>query len=648
MSDMSALCSPEFNEETRRMMRQREDLSRVAEGAKTGDFGKAMRAKAKELVEAGESDPNLVRDKVHEFINQWVPHSYRDVADAISGYGKVRSETKNDLQARLNLIKSELRKSSRAEDISSGKYDPNAPKDRSRQTSLNREKAVLERRLMTGDYEKPVKIPPQYSAETQRLQGERDLLKRRVDAEIQKLKFANRSKVEKGADFLISLRRAVILSSVKTLWKLSAAAATRNVFTPIEEVAGAGLRHLPIVGRTIKKIGEMAPREGGGLQLGAEKAALKATFSKEMLRQAKDTALTGYNTVSARFSDHNEFYRVGDVGKLGKMHDAMELIGRIHGALKTPAKINEFTRSLARRSESEARQLRASGMSDEEIMDHMGNPATQAALGAAAYVDSNRAILMTNNLAVTLVHDAKRMLQRAGAPGSSTKAFGTAASKVIDWAIPIVKIPTNLAAEAGSYSLGIVKAIGQIIFAKGIKNLTPDQADYVLRNLKKQAVGAALIAIGYYNADQIGGYYQPGDSKDKNKPKAGTVRLWGHEVPTWLLHNPALEMLQVGATLRRVMNKQKSGSSLAKFGEGSKAAAKGILNEIPMIREPYEFAKGLDSPAKFAGEQVAQFIPPDVGNIARYMDNDRVRKPKTFTQAIENKIPGLRENVPSK
>lgn len=80
--------------------------------------------------------------------------------------------------------------------------------------------------------------------------------------------------------------------------------------------------------------------------------------------------------------------------------------------------------------------------------------------------------------------------------GTTTRFFGKLGSKAFSYEFPIMKVPVNFVAETLSYAAGGAKAALQLIIAKGVKNLNGDQADYIMRNLKKQTVGAALMYIG--------------------------------------------------------------------------------------------------------------------------------------------------------
>jgi hypothetical protein len=197
--------------------------------------------------------------------------------------------------------------------------------------------------------------------------------------------------------------------------------------------------------------------------------------------------------------------------------------------------------------------------------------------------------------------------------------------------------------------LGAAKALGQVIAAKGVEKLTPDQADYVMRNLKKQTIGAALMYVGYAAADSIGGYYQQGDNKRRLKNAPGDMTIGGVTIPRFLTHNPAMEMLQIGATIRRVQE-ARAARDEHPVASGVLAAGKGLLSEVPFFDTPSrigEAATNVKTVGKYLGGEVrSAFIPPDVQNVARMMDKDKKRSPTGFWQEIEAGIPGLRENVP--
>src|SRR6185369_7342282 len=103
-----------------------------------------------------------------------------------------------------------------------------------------------------------------------KLQLQRDQLQRKIDTELLK------EEKPTWAENLLRWQRFGLLSGVSTLGKLGAAATGRLTLTPIEEAVGAVAHITP----GLRSISERAPREGGGINLKAERDALLAFFHK--------------------------------------------------------------------------------------------------------------------------------------------------------------------------------------------------------------------------------------------------------------------------------------------------------------------------------------------------------------------------------
>ncbi len=224
--------------------------------------------------------------------------------------------------------------------------------------------------------------------------------------------------------------------------------------------------------------------------------------------------------------------------------------------------------------------------------------------------------------------------------------------------LPIVKVPTNIVAETLQYALGTVTGSVRLASAlsKGVETLKPEQADLIMRELKKGSLGAAVMLVGYFNPEVIGGYYQPREKRRPGEVKAGNVQVFGREIPSFLLHNPLLETMQIGATIRRVADSKIKKSSIEQKGaaEGIYAAALGLTMEVPFVREMAEVTKAFNPTEKgaFFGELGKSMLVPQVVQwVAGQQDKDfrgnvRKRRPTTILQHIETGIPGLRQNVP--
>lgn len=467
-------------------------------------------------------------------------------------------------------------------------------------------------------------------AKTRRLTASRNAAQQAVDEAV-----AAQAKPQ-PSDYFMSWRRGILLSGSQVLAKLSSAAGLRYGFRVAEDVAGAGLNKLPGISSIAAKAG------GEGLtSIKAEAAALKATFSKAMLTDTWQKLTTGKSELDLLF------------GKAGKATPAATnaftemtgFFGRLHGALKNPVQRSGFFRYL----EQEAEAAIKTGADPH-------NPVTAMELGAKAYERANRDILMQDNA----LHEAWNTgLNKLGASGPIGKVIAGAGR----FTFPIVKIPLNYVGETLSHAAGGAEAIIRVAAAHGVEGLSEADAAAVMRALKKGTVGAGLFTVGFLNPDNVGGYYQRGEKRGLDEAQAGGLRLFGYNVPQLLVHNPAMEMLQLGATVRRVSQAMKHGEPQG-LAAGAQAAGVGLAEEVPFIGEAVKMARATESKSattKYAGGMVESLIvPPDVQRIAKIQDDTTARslgakylEPKpakrqasSILDVVQSGIPGLRQKLP--
>lgn len=458
-------------------------------------------------------------------------------------------------------------------------------------------------------------------AEAKKAQEKFNLLKRKYEQ-------ANRSRPEKIRDTLLKWQRFAILSGVKTLGKLTAAAFTRQALTGItEEAIGA------LWSKALPKIAKDAPREGG-FNAKAEAANIAQAFKKATYKDIVQTAKTGKAELDVLF------------GKEQLPPEALDFFGHLHSALKVIPKKGEFYRSFEKRMQH-AIESGADGT----------DPLVQMEVAAKAYEDAQRAIFMNENSVVSAYQGMLKILEAKGKP------TGQSAATILRFLLPIVKIPANYASEAASYAAGGLRAAR--VLAKGIDTLTPEQKDYVLRNLKKQTLGATLIAIGYFQAENIGGYYQQGEKRNEKDVHQGNVKMFGVEIPHLFLHAPALEMLQIGATIKRVQDKMmgKGNSPADALATGAGKSIWGLIEQQPFVGEAARTTEDLkEKGVGMAAADVAQgfLVPrliqefaggidkPDLTLGSFVFDDPVKRTPHNFVEKLEIGIPKVRENVPIK
>jgi hypothetical protein len=491
-------------------------------------------------------------------------------------------------------------------------------------------------KLQRGDLRpNPKPEPVDLDEEGMRLQAEHERVKQEFQTEVIKARLAARSPLDVLQDTLVKWRRGFLLSGPVTLAKLTSAAAQRMVFTPAEEGLGGFLGKLPFVSR----IAEKAPREGG-FNSNAEARAITKAFTQG-IRDAGELLKSGKGVLEVLYGKGKDAaVRESDVAP----HSVIEFFGQIHGALKAPVKRAEFERSMEKRL--------AFGIKNGV---DVSNPLVQANIAVEAYKDANRAIFLQDNMVTDAYKRALSAFEEnnkaTGKPNPGGKLIGTAARV----SLPIVKVPTNIVGETVQYATGLATGSVRLAnaFRNGIDSLSPEQADLIMRELKKGSIGAAVLLMGYFNPKVVGGYYQPGEKRRAKDVPVGEIKVYGTNIPAFLLHNPLLEVAQLGATVRRVADAKLKGQSQG-TGTGLWAGLMGLLDKVPFAHEAVTSGKiiGGGPEGRYeAGELVKSIVDPAaLQSVAEFGDKDRrgrpvKRNPQTVLQHIETGIPVLREKV---
>lgn len=494
--------------------------------------------------------------------------------------------------------------------------------------SLEARTKALEKKIATGDYTKPIRNEVKLDAEALRLQAEYRKVQQRYQQGLEADRRSRMTRLQKAAASFVRWERAFKLSSPTTLGKLVAAGVTRLATTPIEEAVGGALSKLPVLGQVAAK----APREGG-LSISAE--------SKAITDGLIEGGRKSWKILTEGKSEKD--FALGKI-KLEPFSPA-EIPGRIHGALKNPIKEAEYARSLQKRIESGIQN-------GVDVTD----PFVQAKMMKDAYIDANRSIFLQDNFLTDAYTAGINFLEHS----KKFPRTGEISARIAQFLIPIVKVPTNIVFETANYAGGTVAGSVRLLLAirNGLDSLKPEEADAIMRHFKKGALGAGLIALGYFNSENAGGYYQEGEKRKPTDVKPSGFRLFGVDMPRWMFHAPAFEAIQIGATIRRVADKIEKNTGEPK-GEmaGVVASAFGLVQEVPFADEAVRIGKTMSESGRrqFFGELAKSTISPALlQDIARRLDvhdwqgEPVKRKPTTILEHVEMGIPGLRENVPLK
>lgn len=620
-------------------LRQRRDMARAALKA-ARDASPEMMRRALERAEA-------YGEELQRRINEG------DIAAKAAGTKPVPAElaAQRAENAELQKILNQLRNASKP------KKTPQERALQSYMTRLASREAELTERIAKRDFTKKVKQETVLTKEAQEAKRRVQKLQDRFDA----MELAERMKArywwEKGFDVAAKFRRFGVLSSPIVFPKLISAGIQRMVSLPLEDLIGDVYRRLP----GSSTVARYAPLEGGGFSANKEIRGYTALVTQGM-KDAADVVRTGKSELDIVYGHRKDPTYTGE-SNLGSAW--LEYPGRLHGMVKAPVKRANFERALVRLNDFYSRQIDPATGQRYDITD----PAMMMRIGTEAYKAANRSIFLQDNFVASKING---FISEHAAGGHSTvgrKAWATTGRVLL----PIIRVPTNIVAETAQYAFGLGIGgtrllglkVGEVLRkTDSIEYLkkNPEYADLIMRELKKGTIGGAALLIGYFFADSFGGFYDKTKKKDKDEVPPMSFRIDGVTIPPWLMHNPLLETLQLGATIRKVQDSflRKHDTETQGLGNGMLAAAWGLTEEIPFVREMAEIEKFGNPYTRqpWLQAQAASYVVPAAvswaatkGSIIGLGDKDAEgnvirRQPRGYVEAIKAQIPGLRQQVP--
>lgn len=439
----------------------------------------------------------------------------------------------------------------------------------------------------------------------------------------------SRTGLQKTQDAFLKYERFAKLSNPITLGKLTMAAITRLATTPVESAVGG------VYSKLLPGIAKKAPGEAG-INVSALAKGYKETFMHG-LDDAATVAKGGKTDIEAVF------------GKKGhEAPEAIDFFGQLHSAIKAPVKRFAFARSFQKRI--------ANNIKNGVTIDGM----TEARIAMEAYKDAERSIFMQDNPISKGWSNAMNAMEKSGDTGKLVSTIG-------QWLVPFVKVPTNILAETVSNVAGPEIALAKIIstsLGKGLKNLSQEEAESIMRHLKKGTIGHVALMAGYLNPQALGGYYQKGEKRDKEDVKVGGARIDGVDIPAWALEAPIFQAMQIGSTIRRIKDTMVKGQEKG-LGEGIWGGALGLMSHEPLLDEPARIMEAFGSAKErgyFIGELAKSTLVPSMleyvakatdpldeqSTFRKIIEPENKRQPETIGEHIQNAIPGLRENVGEK
>lgn len=631
---------------------------------------------AKLFIEKGITDREKLIDEVHNALKEADPAlTRRDTMDAISGYGDFRQLSKEEVAVKLRGLKGEMQQVAKLQDMAEGVppsktgMERRTPTDEERRiikavneakikfqvpitdpatqlkSALDTKKTQLENsikdlqdRLDNNDYAKKPKRSLVLDRKAQELQAARDSVAKKFKAQQKKYELANRSRTEKAFDFISNARRFSVLSGVNVLAKLAAYSATKLPTMALGELVSGGLSKLPYV----REAAARAPSEGG-LHIRDLAQSVAKGLTKGIV-DAYKTATTGHSDIKSAFSDRSESGR-----------EWYNFFQTIHEVIKSPLRRTSFELSLAKRMEHAARN-------GADITD----PMTQLALAKDAYLDSDRDLLLESNKLASGIRGVLKQFEQPSKATGEVPLHGKVAATLGRLELPILSVPLNYAKQTLTAAFGLVSGSYKLksAFNRGIENLSPQEADAIIRHLKYGTIGGAMLLYGFYdgykNGDKgaFGGYYQPGEKRKPEQAGVGGIKLGTHKISGLFLHNPVLAVGQLGHTIGAIAASKQSKKNPEQRGlaVGTITGLLGLVNESPLGRT-VESVSQLSDPrsADYAlGEHIKGLAVPQLANeAAQFSDKDKngnliKRSPKNIRQHVETGIPGLRQTVPKK
>ena len=634
---------------------------------------------ARLYVEDGVTDREELIDRVHEFLLDADPTITRQEAmDAISGRGIFHRPRQDEVSKTVRDLKEQIRLVSHQMDVvnknplprTGFQRDPMSEDARLELQKLNklmRDNGVVvtdPNTQLMGAAQKFIRRANNRIADLNRKLEEKDFAPRprkeelildeegrkkkaeleRVIKEYERGRLLDRQKymtaTDKIAYYWSKIRRAEVLSSPMSVLKLISAAVQSIAFSVADEGAGT------LWSKLLPGLAEKATIEGGGLNVQMEAKALTKGLMESIddikknfkMKQGDLEVLYGReNLFDSHWLDYQNF---------------------LHSALKSPAKRVAFERAMQKQIENGIRN----GVDVNDDLVKLG-------YGVRAYKAGNYNIFRGENW-VTKAYRAA--LQKLTTPTKESKTaeqpYGRSphpvAAALIRTEFPIVDVPTNMAFQVFERVFGVPMGLSKLgsmalmkALGKQVSELSPDEADIIMRNLKRGSLGGAMFALGYFNPQTAGGFYQPGQKQKPDEIKYGTMKIGGMVVEEYLLHSPAMLAYQFGATVRLVQDQlvNKYGEETKGFTRGMAMALFGMVEAQPFVREMLDFAR-IHSWKSFKSEadrQAVSLVVPQISQwAARQTDTDEAgekikRYPRDTKEAFEAAIPGLRQNVPS-
>jgi hypothetical protein len=657
LDEMKPKKSPE-EKEIERLQAAIDDVNdRIASGEKVAptpkkepltEYAKKLREdleKArKQLKEVTKPEPKSEEQKKIDSINRQIEQKKKQLAEKFVLQKKEkydvasleRSEAVKELQSLRDQIKSEDWYIASRQQAAIDSYV-------ARQNKVANEYL---RRIEEQDFAPRQKTERVLNSRELEAQANTEKAKAKFQKELALYNYKNRTKEQKVLDFIVNFSRAMLLSHITTLTKLTAASVEIASLKPLKATAGYAWQLLP----PVKEIAKLAPTEGGGKP--SEDVRLFVKGIVEGIKDFPQVVKMGQSKIDAMVKEKTQI-----------SNSVLEYFGHLHKAMKNPVFTGEFKTSLNRYLNWMEKQ----GM---DIYD----PVNQKTAMDAAYKNAQRSIFSEDNSIVNYINTAISVGKRSNNRAVRYSAYA------LQFGLPIVKIPTNIIKQVFESQLGTGIAAAKITKAmiKGIDTLSPMEADTIMRQLKVGSIGLAMFALGAMRPDMFGGLHLAGITEEDEDLPTGGANILGVKVPKVFFDNPILIAAQVGGTVRKYWDAKAGeygykGEEAVDFAMAMATAEFELVKETPLLSLPknIEQTMNIERTPENLGGLIADRIPGPIQDLAKALDTEEdgalpsikaliginkdiiKRKPdgsppERFLQTIQKNLPYFRKQVSEK
>jgi len=437
--------------------------------------------------------------------------------------------------------------------------------------------------------ELPQKRPPvTFQKDTDYIKAKQRLVNAEWKIKQEKMKSyrSQESRLQKTLGWANRLMRLSILSGVRVLEKLAAAATIGSAAQkPLEEVLNG------IWGKAFPKLREKADTDMGMNALAVGRYYSHFFNPVEFARDARDIVKTGETRLGKELeSQHFDHIPI------------LDLPTDLHQVIKGPAKRAMFEYALTKI------------LADQQAQNiDINHPLVLESARQRAFARAKYEIFMEDN-------QVSRLFGKWEAQWREQGKLGAAKSFLLHFAFPVSKVPTNIARRIGLSVAGLPMGLVKVAeaYRKGIDNLSTDEANAIGRSLTKGSIGIALWMAGFFGYKSLGGLYSKFDpnKKRKDEPLADEMKIIGTEVPKPWQHALPFEIMQLGATYRHIYEKTKTDtkSTPIAIAEATMGSAGAILEQIPVVETPVHLISATQDPfeAKKLGEDLKRRIQPQL------------------------------------